>query len=78
MGAEKKGLRAIFFHIENLFREYSISTAAYRGRKLNGVDCNELSTLQNQCVFILELTYFLWPMCSDICVMLGYLASKLG
>jgi hypothetical protein len=32
----------IFSRIENIFKEYNISTAAYHGGKLNGEDCQNL------------------------------------
>ena len=32
----------IFSQIENILKEYNISSAAYHGGKLNGVDCREL------------------------------------
>jgi len=89
---KKKVDLPIFSHVENILKEHNISSAAYHGGKLNGVDCRELIRLAKHIFsrfenYLLSITHA--DRCSDdkiinscrlhgdICSMLDFLASKL-
>ncbi len=83
----------LFAEIENILLEFGITTAAYHGGKLNGVDCCELLKLAQdifECFKVCLLSVSHPGMCSeniivnacdlhwDSCIILDALTSKKG